>query len=153
MYIDQPDGNPLPIPLRENTYTEKTLGVYSNPLNCPKEPLEKLKEKGLDWVDALRVRPLERRDVKLSLTTQQYPKWGYGLSSLYASPKQLDTTTGKIYYQALPFLGFDRCINKIYRTLPTAYQGVNQETRQRYRHAAPSLGIQLYTWPSIPPCL
>jgi hypothetical protein len=123
MFIDQPDGVQLPVPLRDNSYTKKTLGVYSNPLNCPKAPLEKLKEKGLDWVDALRVRPLERRDVKLSLTTQQYPKWGYGLSSLYASPQQLDKTIGKVYYQALPFLGFNRCINKVFRTLPTAYQG------------------------------
>jgi hypothetical protein len=67
--------------------------VWNNPLNDPKVGLAELKKKGLDWVDKLRVRPLNRRNIWLSLESQQYPKLSYGLSVM-----------GSIYYQALPFL-------------------------------------------------
>lgn len=125
MCIDQPDGTPAPIPRYSNDHTKKTLGVWNNPLNHPKVPLEQLKETGLEWTDALQKRPLERQDVRLSLVTQQYPKWGYGLSSLYASPDDLDDTVGSIYFRALPSLGYNRNINSTYRTLPNDFQGAN----------------------------
>jgi hypothetical protein len=125
LLIPQPDGSTLPIPRKDNDHTEKTLGVWNNPLNDPKVGLEKIKDTGLTWVDSIKSRPLERRDVWLSLTCQQYPKWGYGLSSLYASPDQLDKTTNSIYYQALPLLGFNRNIATPLRTLPSQFQGMN----------------------------
>eukprot|EP00956_Cyclotella_meneghiniana_P011387 scaffold15968_cov46-Cyclotella_meneghiniana.AAC.15 len=96
--IPQSDGTTAIIPLEANDVTKKTLGVWSNPLNQPTLPLVKLKEKGLDWVDKLRVRPLERKLTLLSLNSQQYPTLFYGLSSLN--------------------------INKDYRTLPTDFQGI-----------------------------
>lgn len=61
LYIPQPNSTPAKIPLLDNAHTEKTLGVWSNPLNDPAVPLAKRKEKGLAWVDKLRRRPLERR--------------------------------------------------------------------------------------------
>ena len=125
MTIPQPDGSSAPIPRKPNSHTAKTLGVWNNPLNNPDIPLDKMQEKGLDWVDRLRVRPLERRDTRLSLTSQQYPKLSYGLSSLYAPPDALDEKMGKVYYEALPFLGFNRHINTEYRTLPRQFQGAN----------------------------
>jgi hypothetical protein len=79
LFVTQPNAAPARIPLLENSHTEKTLGVWSNPLNAPTVPLTKLKDKGFAWVDKVRLRPLERRDVWLSLTTQEYPKWSYGL--------------------------------------------------------------------------
>eukprot|EP00956_Cyclotella_meneghiniana_P029484 scaffold71429_cov59-Cyclotella_meneghiniana.AAC.1 len=120
--IPQSDGTTAVIPLEANHVTKKTLGVWSNPLNNPTVPLEKLKTKGLDWVDKLRVRPLERKNTWLSLTVQQYPGLFYGLSSLYASPDELERTMGSVYFNALPFLGFNRNITKAYRTLPSEYQ-------------------------------
>eukprot|EP00956_Cyclotella_meneghiniana_P013315 scaffold19184_cov46-Cyclotella_meneghiniana.AAC.5 len=122
--IPQSDGTTAVIPLEGNDVTKKTLGVWSNPLNKPTVPLVKLKEKGLDWVDKLRVRPLERKLTWLSLTSQQYPTLFYGLSSLYASPDELETVMGSVYFNALPFLGYNRNINKAYRTLPTDFQGI-----------------------------
>ena len=122
--IPQSDGTTAVIPLEANHVTKKTLGVWSNPLNRPTVPLEKLKTKGLDWVDKLRVRPLERKNTWLSLTVQQYPGLFYGLSSLYASPDELEQAMGSVYFNALPFLGFNRNINKAYRTLPSEYQGI-----------------------------
>lgn len=92
--------------------------------NCT-DALAELKTTGLEWVDSLRARPLDKRDTWLSLTSQQYPKWGYGISSLYATPSQLEDTVNSIYFQALPSLGFNRYINSEYRTLPTQYQGAN----------------------------
>ena len=92
--IPQSDGTTAVIPLEANHVTKKTLGVWSNPLNKPTVPLEKLKTKGLDWVDKLRVRPLERKNTWLSLTVQQYPGLFYGLSSLYASPDELEQAMG-----------------------------------------------------------
>jgi hypothetical protein len=49
----------------------------------------------------------------------------YGISSLYTPPEKLDEATNSVYFQALPFLGFNRYINSEYRTLPTQYQGIN----------------------------
>jgi hypothetical protein len=125
LLIPQPNAAPVAIARKENSHTAKTLGVWNNPINCPVVPLEKLKEKGLDWVDRLRSRPLERRDTRLSLTTQQYPKWSYGLSSLYASPTALDKTMGSIYRQALSPLGYNKNLPVAFRTLPREYQGAD----------------------------
>jgi hypothetical protein len=122
--IPQPNSHPVPIRLLDNLHTEKTLGVWSNPLNAPTVPLSKLHDKGTTWVDKLCRRPLERRDAWLSLTTQEYPKWSYGLSSLYATPEELDSVMGSIYFKALPFLGFNRNITTEFRTLPSQYQGI-----------------------------
>lgn len=124
MSIPQSNGTTATIPLEANHVTKKTLGVWNNPLNDPTVPLEKLRTKGLDWVDKLRIRPLERKHTWLSLTSQQYPALFYGLSSLYASPDELETVMGSVYFNALPFLGFNRNINKAYRTLPSDYQGI-----------------------------
>eukprot|EP00956_Cyclotella_meneghiniana_P008710 scaffold11897_cov38-Cyclotella_meneghiniana.AAC.2 len=54
----------------------------------------------------------------------EYPKWSYGISSLYASPSQLDDLMGSIYFQALPQLGFNQHITKEFCTLPSEYQGI-----------------------------
>jgi hypothetical protein len=78
----------------------------------------------MDWVDRLARRPLERQDAWLSLTMQEYPKWSYGLCSLYASPEELDSTMGAIYFKALPHLGFNRYITTEFRTLPSEFQGI-----------------------------
>ena len=125
LLIPQPDGSSLLIDRCDNSETKKTLGVWNNPLNDYEAPLKELKDIGLEWIDSLRARPLEKRDTWLSLTSQQYPKWGYGLSSLYAPPDKLDKAINSVYFQALPFLGFNRYINAEYRTLPTQYQGIN----------------------------
>jgi hypothetical protein len=77
LLIPQPDGTQLPIDRCDNLETKKTLGVWNNPLNDYKSALKELKDIGLEWVDNLRARPLEKRDTWLSLTAQQYPKWGY----------------------------------------------------------------------------
>jgi hypothetical protein len=124
LFVPQPDAPPARIRLLDNDHTEKTLGVWSNPLNNPAVPLTKLKDKGLNWVDKLCRRPLECRDVWLSLTTQEYPKWSYGLSSLYATPSQLDALIGSVCFRALPQLGFNRNITTEFRTLPSEYQGI-----------------------------
>lgn len=125
MLIPQTDGQSVPIPLMDPGHTAKTLGVWNNPLCNPTIPLAELKNTGLDWVDRIKARPLERRDVWLSLECQQYPKWNFGLSSLYATPAELDKTINKVYYQALPLLGFNRNITSDYRTLPREFQGIN----------------------------
>ena len=53
--VPQPNSTPATIPLLDNLHTEKTLGVWSNPLNDPCVPLTKRKEKGLSWIDGVRL--------------------------------------------------------------------------------------------------
>ena len=122
--IPQTDGSAVSISHKDAGESMVTLGVHTNCLNDPTDGLNHIKSTGLDWVDCLRARPLERRDTLLSLQCQQYSKWSYGLSSLYATPEQLDATAGSIYFQALPFLGFNRNITKEYRTIPRDFQGI-----------------------------
>lgn len=145
--IPLPDGSSAPIERKPLNYSEETLGVWNNPLNDPKVGLQELKKKGLDWVDCLRVRPLERRDTWLSITSQQYPKWSYGLSSLYAKPEALDKCIGSVYFHALPFLGFNRNIPTDLRTLPSEYQGINLR-QWSIEKLAKDLSLLLRHWQS-----
>jgi hypothetical protein len=123
--IPQPDGSSVPIPIHENDKSGLTLGVWNNPNNDGVAPLEALLDKGLEWVDSLQTKPLERSLTWLSLKCQKHPQWSYGLSSNYSTPKNLDNTMGRIYYHALPHLGFNRNRTKAFRTLPTQYQGID----------------------------
>jgi hypothetical protein len=122
--VPQPDGSSVPIPIRENDESGLTLGVWNNPNNDGVAPLESMLDKGLEWVDSLQAKPLERGLTWLSLKCQKHPQWSYGLSSNYSSPQQLDNTMGRVYYRALPHLGFNRNITKAFRTLPTKFQGI-----------------------------
>jgi hypothetical protein len=90
-------------------------------------PLAALREKGLEWVDQLQTRPLERSLTWLSLKCQKNAQWSYGLSSNYSKPSDLDKTMGSVYFCALPFLGFNRCITTKFRTLPIKYQGIGMK--------------------------
>ncbi|KAL7502290.1 hypothetical protein ACHAXN_001984 [Cyclotella atomus] len=96
--IPQPDGTSVPIPACPNDHSAKTLGTWNNPLNDGVAPLAALREKGLEWVDQLEARPLERSLTWLSLKCQKNAQWSYGLSSNYAKPSTLDATMGSIYY-------------------------------------------------------
>jgi hypothetical protein len=121
--------------------------VWNNPLNDPKVGLAERKKKGLDWVDFLCVRPLKQRDAWLSLTSQQYPKWSYGLYSLYTKPADLDKSIGSVYFQALPFLGFNRNITTDFRTPPAEYQGINLR-QWSIEKLAKDLALLLQHWQS-----
>jgi hypothetical protein len=122
--IPQPDGTSAPIPACPNDHSAKTLGTWNNPNNDGVAPLATLREKGLEWVDQLQARPLERSLTWLSLKCQKNAQWSYGLSSNYAKPSDLDETMGSVYFQSLPYLGFNRCITTEFRTFPVEYQGI-----------------------------
>ena len=125
--IPQPDGTSVPIPACPNDHSAITLGTWNNPKNDGVAPLAALCEKGLEWVDQLQARPLERSLTWLSLKCQKNAQWSYGLSSNYSSPSDLDKTMGSVYFRALPFLGFNRCITTEFRTLPIEYQGIGMK--------------------------
>ena len=125
--IPQPDGTSAAIPACPNDHSAKTLGTWNNPNNDGIAPLASLREKGLEWVDQLQTRPLERSLTWLSLKCQKNAQWSYGLSSNYARPSDLDATMGRVYFQALPYLGFNRCITTEFRTLPVDYQGIGMK--------------------------
>ena len=81
-------------------------------------------QKGLDWVDGLRTKPLSRRDAWLSFYLQLFPGISWGLVTVCMPPRTLDKMIQRVYEKALPLLGVNCKIRKEWRTLPERYQGL-----------------------------
>jgi hypothetical protein len=122
--IPQPDGSEVEIELKELTNPSETLGIHCTPSGDGSKHLAELLGKGLKWVDQLRTGYLKPRSVWLSFTMQLQPKIFYGLVALMVTPKKLEITLHKIYYQCLPFLGVNRHITRDWRMISKRYQGL-----------------------------
>jgi len=122
--IPQPNGAPVYIPTMDVSEATKMLGVLFAPIGNGIPHIEMMREKGLDWVDKLKTRPLHKRDAWLSLFIQLYPAMAYGLASAVISPKKLDMLIQGVYYKVLPLLGINRCITLAWRLLSERFQGL-----------------------------
>ncbi len=78
-------------------------------------------QKGLDWGERLRTKPVPRCNAWLSFYLQLLPAIAWGLVTVCLHPKKLDVMIQRAYKKALPSLGVNRKIKKEWRTLPEMY--------------------------------
>jgi hypothetical protein len=77
--IPQPEGPDLPIITHEVTVASKMLGVHFSPAGKSLKHIEHIVQKGLDWVDAIRAKPVSRQDAWLSFHFQLLPGMSWGI--------------------------------------------------------------------------
>ena len=122
--IPRSDGTCAPIATLDVTQASKMLGSHYAPVGDGSTHIEKMRQKGLDWVDRIYARPLPSRDAWFSFDLQLVPALMWGLVSVILSPAKLEEMLGKLYYKALPLLGVNRNIGTEWRTLPECYHGL-----------------------------
>jgi hypothetical protein len=122
--IPQPDGTEMPIITHDMTTASKMLGVHFSPAGNSPTHIKHMVQKGLDWVDCLRTKPVSQGDAWLSFFLQLFPGISWGLVMVCMPPKQLDGCFQCFYAKALPFLGINCKIKKEWRTLLEMYQGL-----------------------------
>ncbi len=74
--IPQPDNPDIPIITHDVHTASKMLGVHFSPAGNSSVHVENMVQKGLDWVDCLKTKPVIRSDAWLSFTCnscQRYP--------------------------------------------------------------------------------
>ena len=122
--IPQPEGPDVPIVTHDVTTASKMLGVHFSPAGNSLTHVEHMVQKGLDWADCLRTKPVNRNDAWLSFYLQLQPAITWGLVTVCMPPKKLDAQYQRIYAKVLPLLGVNRNIKREWRTLPEQYQGL-----------------------------
>jgi hypothetical protein len=81
-------------------------------------------QKGLDWVDCLRTKPLLSNDAWFSFYLQLFLAILWRPVTVCMPPPTLDKCFQKVYKKALPLLGVNCKIKREWRTLPQKYQGL-----------------------------
>ncbi len=66
IWIPQPDGRNAFIETHDVTTASKMLGVHFSPAGTSTTHVDRMVERGLDWVERLRSEPLSRNDAWLS---------------------------------------------------------------------------------------
>ena len=122
--VPQPDGSNAPIPTVDVTESTEMLGIFFAPTGDSTVHIERMCQKGHDWVDRVKARPLQPSDAWLSFMYQVLPGMAWGLVTAVISPRALGDLLHKVFYKALPLLGIRRSIKKEYRMLPEYFQGL-----------------------------
>ncbi len=89
--ISQPVGPDAPIIRHEVSTASKMLGVHFSPAGNSGMHIKHMVQKGLDWVDCLRAKPLSRGDAWMSFYLQLFPGISWGLVNVCLHPCKLDT--------------------------------------------------------------
>jgi hypothetical protein len=100
------------------------LGVHFSPAGTSTTHVDRMVERGLDWVERLRGKPLSHSDAWLSFFFQLFPAICWGLVTVCMKPALLDKKFQKVYAKALPYLGVNCKIRREWRSLPEMYQGL-----------------------------
>ena len=122
--IPQPEGPDIPITTHDVHTASKMLGVHFSPAGNSSVHVENMVQKGLDWVDCLKTKPVIRSDAWLSFYLQLLSTISWGLVTVCIPPKKLDFQYQQIYARALPSLGVNFKIKQEWGTLPEQYQGL-----------------------------
>ena len=122
--IPQPDGNPVPIPLRPIDHQEKKLGVWTTACGDFGYHVEQIKKNGIKWATKMKSGSCPPRVVWLGLKHQLYPQLSYGYVTLTHPPSKVDEVFQSIWYHCLPSLRVNRCIRREWRMLPLRFQGL-----------------------------
>jgi hypothetical protein len=112
----QPVGPDIPIETHDVLTASKMLGVHFSPAGNSITHVDHMVEKGLDWVECLRSKPVSQRDAGLSLYFQLLPSISWGLVTVCMQPATLDKKFQWVYAKALPFLSVNCKMKREWRT-------------------------------------
>jgi hypothetical protein len=121
--IPQPECPDLPLVTHDIHTASKILGVHFSPARNSTTHVNNMVQKGLDWVDCLRTKPVCRNDAWLSFYLQLFPALSWGLVTVCMPPKKFNAKFQWVHEKALPFLSVNCKIKQEWRTLPEQYQG------------------------------
>jgi hypothetical protein len=88
--IPQPDGPNAPIETHNVSVASKMLGVHFSPAGNLGTHVNHMVQKGLDWVDCLRTKPLLSNDAWFNFYLQLFPARSQGLVTVCMPPSTLD---------------------------------------------------------------
>jgi hypothetical protein len=120
--IPQPDGPNAPIKTHDVSVASKMLGVHFSPAGNLGTNVDHMVQKGLVWVDCLRIKSLLRNDAWFSFYLQLFPEILWGLVTVCMPPPMLDKCFQKVYEKVLPLLGVNCKIKWEWRTLSEKFQ-------------------------------
>ncbi len=123
IHVPQPNRPSVPIVTNNVATASKMLGTFWSPAGNSVTHVEHMVQKGLDWVDHLRTKPLPCRDAWFGFQLQLFSAISWGLVTVCLPPRKVDMMYQRLYEKALPLLGVNRKIKKEWRTLPEKYQG------------------------------
>jgi hypothetical protein len=128
--IPLPDGTTAPIPLRDTSVSEETLGVFQCSEGLPQHQLQKMSEAALNFADKAATHPLPWTVSRMAHDSILVARMCYDIECLLATPTELSTEMQKIWYRCLPSLGINRNYKTEFCTLPRIYQGLELLTGQ-----------------------
>ncbi len=103
--IPQPDGPNAPIKTHDVSIASKMLGAHFSLAGNLGTHVNRMVQKGLDWVDCLHTKPLLSNDAWFSFYLQLFPEISWGLVTVCMPPLTLDKCFQKVYEKAIPLLG------------------------------------------------
>ncbi len=88
--IPQPEGPDLPIITHDVHTASKMLGLHFSPAENLMSHVNNMVQKGLDWVNCLRTKPVCKNNAWLSFYLQLFAALLWGLVTVCMPPKKLD---------------------------------------------------------------
>ena len=120
-----PDGTNHPIAQLDTSYSQKMLGVWSNPAGDDTKHLEmNVLTKYSTWIDRTMNGHLPTRFNWTSYKHKLFPGIRYGLATLATTSSQISQLLQKLDYKSLPLLGVNRTVKREWRSLPRAFGGI-----------------------------
>jgi hypothetical protein len=124
LLIPQKSGPPVPIPMKDVTHCEETLGVWSCPTGDFGVHIEKKMKDGHLWAERLRRNRPPPADGWMGFRYALMPSMTYGFSAITPDLDMLEKSFNKLYRDVLSPLRVNQNITKFYRMAPQRVQGL-----------------------------
>eukprot|EP00956_Cyclotella_meneghiniana_P044630 scaffold327138_cov103-Cyclotella_meneghiniana.AAC.1 len=118
LMIPQKKDPPKPIPMRDVTHCEKTLGVWSCPAGDFGVHIDKVTAKGTLWVERLRCNRCPPGDAWMGFRYALMPQLTYGFAAITPDLDYLEKAFVELYRNVLSPLKVNMNIKSFYRLAP-----------------------------------
>ena len=102
---------------------KETLGVFTCPSGDASAQFLSMLQKGQKCIDRAVESHLQRRDIWFLLDHQLWPRLGYGICSISAPWKKLETYLKRVWWQLLPLGGVIRSAPRELRQMSKGFYG------------------------------
>ena len=102
------DGSLMEIYHLSVDIAKETLGLLMCPSGDASSQFLNMLQKGQNWIDHAVESHIQRRDIWFLLDHQLWPRLGYGICSISAPWKKLETCLKRVWWQLLPLGGVIR---------------------------------------------